>query len=101
MKRGNCLWFALGQVWKYGGYLIIRRSHHGLFPHFLWCPEGGLGDGRLEQFTPAVPNHHMFLPPPWYAGYVKKGADFPCAVAGIRYIFVAAASRLDLSNTNL
>jgi hypothetical protein len=37
--RGNCLWALWG--WRReGGYFHIRRSHYGIWPHFLWTPPG-------------------------------------------------------------
>lgn len=37
--RSNCLIFALLLAWRRRGrrgYLAMRRSDHGRFPHFLW-----------------------------------------------------------------
>jgi len=77
--RGNCLLFAIRLWWetrKSGSYLLIRFSQFGWWPHFLWHP-AHLESEKLEQFTPLHPNHHLLIPPPWYRGYVKRGADFP------------------------
>lgn len=37
MKYSNCLFYALGRLWKDGGYIIFRKSRHygGTF-HVLW-----------------------------------------------------------------
>lgn len=37
MRRSNCLIFALKRWRSDGGYLIIRRSRYGWWPHFAWC----------------------------------------------------------------
>lgn len=35
----NCLFVALYLWATRGGYLILRRSHYGPYPHFLWTPK--------------------------------------------------------------
>ena len=46
----NCLLFALAKWWKHGGYVIIRKSHWGWWPHFIWCKD--LRDAEIEQYVP-------------------------------------------------
>ena len=47
---GNCLIFALWCWATRGGYLILRRSHHGWWPHVLWCAH--LRDAEIEHYVP-------------------------------------------------
>lgn len=50
MSVSNCLIFA---VWRWitrGGYLILRRSHHGWWPHILWCED--LRDANIQHYVP-------------------------------------------------
>ena len=63
----NCILFALLRVWQRGGYVVIRRSRYGWWPHFLWSPDLV----SFEEYLPRVPNHHLPLPPPLYRGYVR------------------------------
>lgn len=68
--RSNCLLFVLGRWWGRGGYIIIRRSRWGPFPHFLWSPDLS----RFESFVPANPQHRL-CPPCMFVGYIKEGDD--------------------------
>lgn len=61
MKKTNCLFYAFGLWLRHGGYLLMRRSHFGPFPHFIWMAE-------LPSFWPArqwVPDapEHCCCPP--------------------------------------
>jgi hypothetical protein len=67
--RSNCLIWALGQWKRHGGYLIMRRSHWGPFPHFLWSADLR----ELQAFEPVGPRRRL-LPPIWFLGRVIKGA---------------------------
>lgn len=33
----NCFVFALSRWFSRGGYLIVRKSRVGWFPHFIWA----------------------------------------------------------------
>jgi hypothetical protein len=35
----NCLFFALKKWFSCGGYLVIRKSKVGWWPHFLWSKD--------------------------------------------------------------
>ena len=59
MRWGNCLLFALWRWVTRGGYLILRRSHHGWWLHVLWSPD--LRDARLEHYVPRA------YARPWWA----------------------------------
>lgn len=63
----NCLLFVVVRWWRLGGFVIIRKSQHGWWPHFLWSPDLI----TFEEFQPAIPNHHLKFPPPLYRGIVK------------------------------
>lgn len=63
----NCILFALARWWKFGGYVIVRKSHHGWWPHVLWS----LDLKTFEEYQPEKPNHHLLIPPPLYRGVVK------------------------------
>lgn len=49
-RRSNCFFYALTKWRKFGGYLVIRRSHHGWWPHFIWCKD--LKDAQIEHYAP-------------------------------------------------
>lgn len=69
--RSNCLLFALLLWLRVGGYLVVRRSRWGPFPHFL---HGRLRRGRLRLvgYVPRSPRRHI-LPPPLFRGRVHWG----------------------------
>jgi len=67
----NCLFYALGKCWREGGYLVIRKSRFGWFPHFLWSPDLK----EFWEFTPREPNHNRLLPPVFFHGVVRSGAE--------------------------
>lgn len=48
----NCLIFALRKWFKEGGYVIIRKSRFGFWPHFIWCRD--LKDAEIEHYVPIV-----------------------------------------------
>ncbi len=52
----NCLIFAWRRWRRRGGYLLIRRSRHGWWPHFL---HGELNDDGQVQVTHLVPVHPL------------------------------------------
>ncbi len=65
----NCLFYAVKQLYSNkGGYLIIRKSHYGWWPHFLYSKDLE----EFEEYTPIKPNHHLWFPPPLFKGYVRK-----------------------------
>jgi len=59
MRRSNCLVFALHRWWTDGGYLILRRSHYGWWPHVLWTRS--LSEAPLS-YVPAKPIPWQRLP---------------------------------------
>lgn len=64
----NCLIFALAKCFRYGGYFIARKSHHGWWPHALWSPD-------LRTFHEYVPppgtRMDVVVPPPLFRGQVR------------------------------
>lgn len=44
----NCFFFAVGKYLKHGGYIVIRHSDYGWWPHFLWSSDLV----TFEQFHP-------------------------------------------------
>jgi hypothetical protein len=71
MPFGNCLFFGLWRWMTRGGYLILRRSHHGWWPHVLWCQN--LRDAEIEHYVPLKYSTHFaashkFL----FRGYVSR-----------------------------
>jgi hypothetical protein len=69
-SRTNCLFFAIHCLWSCGGYLIVRKSHFGWWPHFLWSPD-------LVEFWEYVPlvRPDVLFPPPFFSGYVRKAKE--------------------------
>lgn len=78
MRRSNCLFFAVALYWrryhKGGiGYITMRRSHWGPFPHFLYVGlSGRVGKWRCISYVPLDPKHKT-CPPPLFSGRVRWG----------------------------
>jgi hypothetical protein len=70
-RRSNCLIFALAHWWHDGGYLIVRRSWYGWWPHFLWSADLKV----FEEFTPLRTKTYRLCPPVLFKGYVREGAS--------------------------
>jgi hypothetical protein len=69
----NCLIFALVQWWHYGGYVIVRKSRIGWWPHFMWAKS--IKDLEAIEYVPYLEiefakKYH--LPPIVFKGYVRK-----------------------------
>lgn len=62
----NCLIWALRQWFKKGGYLIIRRSYFGWWPHFLWSADLV----TFWEFNPAKKENQR-SPPILFRGQVR------------------------------
>nr|WP_145544794.1 hypothetical protein [Variovorax boronicumulans] len=72
MSRSNCLIWAVALYWRRrkkgaAGYLVMRRSRWGRFPHFLYMERG-----RLYSYVPRDPRVKR-LPPPVFRGRSKFG----------------------------
>jgi hypothetical protein len=39
LKKTNCIIFAVSMWIKHGGYILIRKSDYGWYPHFLWAKD--------------------------------------------------------------
>lgn len=66
----NCLIFVLYQWFTKGGYVVVRRSHWGWFPHFIWSADLK----RFQQFTPiSEKRRYRLFPPLVFRGYVHEG----------------------------
>lgn len=77
MGRSNCLLFALALYWRRRrkgreGYLVIRRSRMGPFPHCLYGELRVCGRIRVVSFVPARPRRKA-APPPMFRGSSKWG----------------------------
>lgn len=46
----NCLIFAFNKWRKEGGYVAMRRSHFGWWPHFIWVRH--LRNAEIEHLIP-------------------------------------------------
>jgi hypothetical protein len=74
----NCLLFALFQWWHYGGYVIVRKSKIGWWPHFMWA--SSIESLEAIEYVPYekvefADKYH--LPPIVFKGYVRKAKDLP------------------------
>lgn len=66
LRFGNCLCYALSKWFHEGGYIVVRKSKFGWWPHFLWSKDLR----TFEQFGPPSPRSRI-LPPPIFRGRVK------------------------------
>jgi hypothetical protein len=63
----NCLTYALRKLAAEGGYLVIRRSRYGWFPHVIWSRDLV----TFEDFRPVRPKRRK-VPPLWFRGRVRR-----------------------------
>lgn len=78
MAKSNCLFFYLAlrrrQLRKgRRGMLVVRKSLHGWFPHFLYQYRQPKGGHRMVSFVPTDPVNDLLLPPIKFEGRVKWG----------------------------
>ena len=67
----NCLFFALKKWITLGGYIVIRKSDEGWFPHFIWC--GDLKDAEIEHIQPVHKGfENPYLKKFWFESYISK-----------------------------
>jgi len=70
---GSCLFYAFRKYFRTGGYLLVRKSRFGWWPHFLHMD----GDGNITGWQPDT--EKMVWWKPWeiliYKGYIKKGDE--------------------------
>lgn len=76
LRRSNCLFFAVALYWRRRrkrreGYVVMRQSRWGWFPHFLY-----LESGRMVSYVPVDPRHKV-LPPPIFRGKIRFGDAVP------------------------
>ena len=62
----NCWLFALHRWVTRGGYVVVRRSHWGWWPHALWSADLV----TFEDYAP-VAGRHRYLPPLLFRGAVR------------------------------
>lgn len=72
--RTNCLFWAVAMWHRRGrvGYISMRRSHWGSFPHFIYQERRPSGALRMVSYVPLQPRHKE-CPPPLFAGRVRWG----------------------------
>lgn len=68
MKRGNCVFYALTRWRRNGGYLVVRKSRFGPFPHMFWM-QALPDDAVVRNFVPLEPSDRK-KPPPYFLGRV-------------------------------
>ncbi len=81
--RSNCVVFALtlyARRRRKGreGYLVMRRSRWGSFPHVLYAEVRNTGTLRVVSYVPKSPRHKP-VPPLMFTGSSKWG-DFSATV---------------------
>jgi hypothetical protein len=68
VNRSNCLFFVISHLYHDGGYVIIRKSTMGPFPHFMWSKNLT----KFEEYTPFQTKTPHWFPPIWFKGYIKE-----------------------------
>ena len=64
----NCLFFALYRYVTKGGYIIIRKSRHGFWYHFMWSKDLKV----IEHYVPEkTPLKYPFITKVLFKGRVK------------------------------
>lgn len=69
--RCNCLIWAIAAWRRFGGYILVRRSHWGPFPHFLWVDKRRR---HVISYKPLNPELSRWRPI-WFYGAVRWGDE--------------------------
>jgi hypothetical protein len=64
--KSNCIIYALKQWFSLGGYIVLRKSNYGWWPHMIWTKDFA----TFEEFTPPVHSVRAF-PPLIFNGIIK------------------------------
>jgi hypothetical protein len=64
--KSNCIIFALQQWFSRGGYIVLRKSNYGWWPHMIWTKDFT----TFEEFTPPV-HYPVMFPPPIFKGIIE------------------------------
>lgn len=74
-RRSNCLFWALEQRRRFGGYVAARRSTYGWWHHYAWSPDGL----RWFEYNPTWPKKwwlerwwRRWFPPPLFTGVIEE-----------------------------
>lgn len=65
----NCIIETLKRFFKEGGYVAIRRSRLGVFPHMIWIKD--LKNAEIEHFVPTNAVYKL-IPPPVFKGFIAR-----------------------------
>jgi hypothetical protein len=76
--RSNCLFFAFFRWLTRGGYIVVRQSHYGWWPHFLWSPNLI----EFEEFEPVREKQNRIFPPLVFRGYIRRCVAVECRLYG-------------------
>ena len=55
----------------HGGYLIVRKSKHGFWLHFMWAKK--LNDAEVKHFVPLKKLRYPLITKILFKGSVKDG----------------------------
>lgn len=66
----NCLIYALRKLIREGGYLLVRRSFYGWWPHVLHMSRAG----EITHYSPPRKRRRL-IPPLLFRGRVIKGDE--------------------------
>lgn len=67
----NCLIFAFEKWFKRGGYLVIRKSRYGWWPHFIYCSD--LKNAEIEHYVPIKRDlENKYVDKLFFKGIIKK-----------------------------
>ena len=78
--KSNCVFWSLALYWRRHrkgreGYIMVRWSRWGPFPHMLYSEARRNGSLRVVSYKPTSPQHKP-VPPVMFAGRARFG-DFP------------------------
>jgi hypothetical protein len=65
--KSNCILYAVACWFKSGGYIVLRKSNYGWWPHMLWTKDFS----TFAEFTPQVHVENAAFPPLLFQGSVK------------------------------
>jgi hypothetical protein len=68
----NCFFWAIAQWYKHGGYVVMRKSHYGNLPHFLWLKDF---HSKPLSFVPNIIYRYFIFPKLLFRGHIQSGDE--------------------------
>jgi hypothetical protein len=90
VKNSNCIIFALRRWFSRGGYIVLRKSNYGWWPHMIWTKDLD----TFQEFAPRVHNPNLRCPPLLFRGTIKTTTRERQVANGLKGRIVSTIDKL-------